>query len=162
MNAKQCTEITDNGMPLRQGDILFFSVKGDSEKYGIVVTGDCDIAQKKCRGIISYCTVTTAKYYIASEILLDICNPEIDKLKVAVTKSVCKEMLPIVDKPTLQYIVEEAVAAGIAAGRRQGAVPAPAAAPRASPPTPSTGKGNPRAKTAAPHPIRGPVWSTAP
>ena len=30
-----------------------------------------------------------------------------------VTKSVCKEMLPIVDKPTLQYIVEEAVAAGI-------------------------------------------------
>ena len=30
-----------------------------------------------------------------------------------VTKSVCKEMLPIVDKPTIQYIVEEAVAAGI-------------------------------------------------
>ena len=30
-----------------------------------------------------------------------------------VTKSVCKEMLPIVDKPTLLYIVEEAVAAGI-------------------------------------------------
>ena len=30
-----------------------------------------------------------------------------------VTKSVCTEMLPIVDKPTLQYIVEEAVAAGI-------------------------------------------------
>ena len=30
-----------------------------------------------------------------------------------ITKSVCKEMLPIVDKPTLQYIVEEAVSAGI-------------------------------------------------
>ena len=30
-----------------------------------------------------------------------------------VTKSVPKEMLPIVDKPTLQYIVEEAVASGI-------------------------------------------------
>ncbi len=30
-----------------------------------------------------------------------------------VTKAVCKEMLPIVDKPTLQYIVEEAVASGI-------------------------------------------------
>lgn len=30
-----------------------------------------------------------------------------------VTKSVCKEMLPIVDKPTLQYIVEEAVASGL-------------------------------------------------
>lgn len=30
-----------------------------------------------------------------------------------ITKSVCKEMLPIVDKPTLLYIVEEAVAAGM-------------------------------------------------
>lgn len=29
------------------------------------------------------------------------------------TKAVAKELLPIVDKPTLQYIVEEAVAAGI-------------------------------------------------
>ena len=29
------------------------------------------------------------------------------------TKAVPKEMLPIVDKPTLQYIVEEAVAAGV-------------------------------------------------
>ena len=30
-----------------------------------------------------------------------------------VTKSVCKEMLPIVDKPTIQYIVEEAKKSGI-------------------------------------------------
>ena len=30
-----------------------------------------------------------------------------------VTKAVCKEMLPIVDKPTIAYIVEEAAAAGI-------------------------------------------------
>ena len=29
------------------------------------------------------------------------------------TKAVPKEMVPIVDKPTLQYIVEEAVASGI-------------------------------------------------
>src|SRR5688572_19560550 len=29
------------------------------------------------------------------------------------TKAIPKEMLPIVDKPTLQYIVEEAVAAGV-------------------------------------------------
>ncbi len=30
-----------------------------------------------------------------------------------IAKSVCKEMLPIVDRPSLQYLVEEAVAAGI-------------------------------------------------
>ena len=29
------------------------------------------------------------------------------------TKNMPKEMFPIVDKPTIQYIVEEAVAAGI-------------------------------------------------
>jgi UTP--glucose-1-phosphate uridylyltransferase len=43
------------------------------------------------------------------------------------TKSVPKEMLPIVDKPTLQYIVEEAVAAGmrdivLINGRGKGAI----------------------------------------
>ncbi len=31
------------------------------------------------------------------------------------TKSQPKEMLPIVDKPTIQYVVEEAVEAGITA-----------------------------------------------
>mgnify|MGYP005754506545 CR=1 FL=1 len=30
-----------------------------------------------------------------------------------ITKAMPKEMLPIVDKPSIQYIVEEAVAAGI-------------------------------------------------
>lgn len=30
-----------------------------------------------------------------------------------VTKAMPKEMLPIVDKPTIQYIVEEAIASGI-------------------------------------------------
>jgi UTP--glucose-1-phosphate uridylyltransferase len=29
------------------------------------------------------------------------------------TKSVPKEMLPVIDRPAIQYIVEEAVAAGI-------------------------------------------------
>ncbi|NLI67642.1 MAG: NTP transferase domain-containing protein, partial [Bacilli bacterium] len=29
------------------------------------------------------------------------------------TKAMPKEMLPIVDKPTIQYIVEEAIASGI-------------------------------------------------
>ena len=29
------------------------------------------------------------------------------------TKSLPKEMLPVVDKPSIQYVVEEAVAAGL-------------------------------------------------
>lgn len=30
-----------------------------------------------------------------------------------VTKAIAKEMLPIIDKPTIQFIVEEAIEAGI-------------------------------------------------
>src|SRR5574343_555182 len=44
------------------------------------------------------------------------------------TKAVAKEMLPIVDKPLIQYAVEEAVAAGIdtmifVTGRNKNAIP---------------------------------------
>ena len=91
MKTEQCTEITNNSTPLRQGDILYFYNKGEDEKFGIIVTGDCDIAQHKCRGRISYCTITTAKYYIATELLLDFCIlPEINKLKENVLREVCK------------------------------------------------------------------------
>lgn len=91
MNTEQCTEITDNSIPLRQGDILFFDQKAESERYGIVVTGDCDITQKKCRRIISYCTITTAKYYISSEVLYDLCiKKEINILNNYILKNVCK------------------------------------------------------------------------
>ncbi|MGI5092769.1 hypothetical protein [Treponema socranskii] len=90
MNATQCTEIIDNSTPLRQGDILLFPTKRKSEKYGIVVTGDCDIAQKKCRKIISYCTITTAKYYISTEVMYDaFISKEISKLEEFVLKNVC-------------------------------------------------------------------------
>lgn len=91
MNTEQCTEIINNSTPLRQGDILLFSSKCESEKYGIVITGDCDIIQNKCRQIISYCTITTAKYYISTELLYDICiSSEISKAEKNITKTVCK------------------------------------------------------------------------
>lgn len=72
METEQCTEITFNSIPVRQGDILLFDQRPEGEKYGIIVTGDCDIVQKKCRGIISYCTITTAKYYISTELLPEV------------------------------------------------------------------------------------------
>lgn len=91
MDTEQCTEITSNSTPLRQGDILLFKSKCESEKYGIVITGDCDIIQNKCRQIISYCTITTVKYYISTELLYDICiSSEISKVEKNITKTVCK------------------------------------------------------------------------
>lgn len=89
MKTEQCSEIIDNSTPLRQGDILLFPCKMEDEKYGIVVTGDCDIAQKKCRRIISYCTITTVKYYIATEVMYDdFISKEITKLEDVVLKNV--------------------------------------------------------------------------
>ncbi|WP_315450841.1 hypothetical protein [uncultured Treponema sp.] len=93
MNTEQCTEITDNSIPLRQGDILLFPKKEERERYGIVVTGDCDIAQKKCRRIISYCTITTANYYISTEVMYDaVISKEINKLEESVLKNVYSQL----------------------------------------------------------------------
>ena len=93
MNTGQCTEIKDNSTKLRQGDILLFPSKQEDEQFGIVVTGDCDIAQNKCRRIISYCTITTAKYYISREVMFDICiSSEIENLKNKVIKQVRKKL----------------------------------------------------------------------
>jgi len=46
------------------------------------------------------------------------------------TKSIPKEMLPIVDKPAIQYVVEEAIRAGLSdvlliTGRNKGALERP-------------------------------------
>ena len=91
MNLEQCTEIINNSTPVRQGDILLFDQKPEGEKYGIIVTGDCDIFQKKCRGIISYCTITTVKHYISTELLPEIyILKEINRLKEIVLRGVCK------------------------------------------------------------------------
>lgn len=93
VNTEQCTEITDNSEKLRQGDILFFPNNSEDKKFGIIVTGDCDIAQNKCRRIISYCTITTVKYYISTELLFDTCiSTEMAKLKNNVIKLVCREL----------------------------------------------------------------------
>ena len=69
MNTKECTEILSNKQSLRQGDIFKFLKEDDDKLYGIVITGDCDIDKNKCKGIISYCNITTAKYYIQTEYL---------------------------------------------------------------------------------------------
>ncbi len=69
MSSKECTEITNSKDPLRQGDIFLFNDNGDNNKFGIIVTGDCDLAHHKSGGIISYCSITTAKYYIEKEII---------------------------------------------------------------------------------------------
>lgn len=107
MDTEQCTEITNNSTPLQQGDILYFHENQDDEKYGIVVTGDCDITQHKCRGKISYCTITTAKYYIATELLFDFCVlPEMNKLKENVLKGVCKLLNAEQSNSFLQTLLE--------------------------------------------------------
>lgn len=86
----EVSEIKDSASQIRQGDILLFKNNDDSSKYGIVVTGDCDIVQKKCREIITYCVITSVKYFIFHEFLKDNCiDKELNKLKESIIKKSC-------------------------------------------------------------------------
>lgn len=88
---EECSKIENSSSPIQQGDILIFPDNDDGSKYGIIVTGDCDIAQKKCRGVISYCNITTVKYFITHEFLKDnFIEKELKKLEENITKRTCK------------------------------------------------------------------------
>ena len=61
-------ELRDLSEPLRQGDVLVWSenpAQDPWKKLGIVVTADCDLAQSKHRGVLSYCPVLTLNDFLA-------------------------------------------------------------------------------------------------
>lgn len=66
---EECSAILTTDEAIQQGDILFFSDGKDCEKYGVVVTGDCDLAQGKFGDSISYCFILTLEEYINNFIL---------------------------------------------------------------------------------------------
>ncbi len=88
----ECEPITNNTEPLRQGDIIQFVKKGEDERFGIIVTGDCDIAHNKCKGIISYCNITTAQWYILSDFLKEQIYKELNQIENKIKNVVGKEL----------------------------------------------------------------------
>ena len=88
----ECEPIINNTEPLRQGDIIRFEKKGEDEQFGIIVTGDCDIAHNKCKGIISYCNITTARWYILADFLKEHIYKELARIENIIKKNVEKEL----------------------------------------------------------------------
>ncbi|WP_432050205.1 hypothetical protein [Verrucosispora sp. NA02020] len=68
----ECTPVAD-GAPIRQGDIFIFRDRRfDSDiwrKAGVIVTADCDIANDKHAGIISYVPILPIRDYLAWRII---------------------------------------------------------------------------------------------
>jgi hypothetical protein len=64
----ECVPALD-GSPLRQGDVFVFNDDVDDlgglQKFGIVVTADCDLANDKHFGIVSYVPVLPLPDYVA-------------------------------------------------------------------------------------------------
>jgi len=63
----ECIGVNENE-DIRQGDVFeFTSPKSIWERYGVVITGDCDIAQQKNSDIYSYCPIIDTKTYLLTE-----------------------------------------------------------------------------------------------
>ncbi|WP_345624987.1 hypothetical protein [Rugosimonospora acidiphila] len=68
----ECTPVAD-GASIRQGDIFIFrdSPTGDDiwKKAGVIVTADCDIANDKHAGILSYVPIFPLRDYLAWRVM---------------------------------------------------------------------------------------------
>lgn len=49
---------------IRQGTVIKFVGKNLDESYGIIVTGNCDIANDKYGKFLSWCPIYSFEYYI--------------------------------------------------------------------------------------------------
>lgn len=54
---------------LSQGIILKFPKNSEEERYGIIITGDCDIAQDKYGKFLSYCYIESLKSYFYTKFI---------------------------------------------------------------------------------------------
>ena len=77
----ECSKIEDETTDLRQGDIFVYNDDDGKEAYGIIITGDCDISQNKCNGLITTCRIYSAAYHIKNYILKEKCKKQLKTLE---------------------------------------------------------------------------------
>lgn len=77
----ECTKIEDETSDLSQGDIFVYYDEDGNEAYGIIITGDCDISQNKCNGLITSCRIYSASYHIKNYILSERCKKQLSILE---------------------------------------------------------------------------------
>lgn len=71
---------------IRQGTVIKFVGKKLDDSYGIIVTGNCDIAQDKYGNFLSWCPIYSFEYYIDNFFIQDKCRKKVDNLKSSLKK----------------------------------------------------------------------------
>jgi hypothetical protein len=68
MRGSSFFQSVDGDSPIRQGDIIVpYNIDESNEEkiqFGVIVTADCDIVQKKMGNFFTYVTMVTANYYL--------------------------------------------------------------------------------------------------
>lgn len=71
---------------IRQGTVIKFVGKNLDESYGIIVTGNCDIANDKYGKFLSWCPIYSFEYYINNFFIQAQCRKKVIKLKNSLKK----------------------------------------------------------------------------
>lgn len=102
----ECREITSKDKEIEQGDILFFRDGKECEKFGVVITSDCDLHNHKHGKYVSYCSILSLQEYIETEFLFKKCKKMINREKEQIKKMI-KETFSIktLDDDAFEYII---------------------------------------------------------
>lgn len=91
---------------LEQGTIIKFINNPPEKKYGIIVTGDCDIAQNKYGDYLSYCFIMPLEIYIKKYFLPKMINKKINKIKEKLFDQVQQNnSLPSLSMDALDHLI---------------------------------------------------------
>ncbi len=85
----ECSPFTPTD-DISQGTIIKFLNASEEDRYGIIVTGDCDIDKEKFGEFLSYCSIFTLKYYIENFYIPKKCKSEIKGKLSSLKKEIIK------------------------------------------------------------------------
>lgn len=71
---------------ISQGTIIKFENRPEDETYAIIVTGDCDIAQRKFGKYLSFCYILSLKTYVSDFLIQKLCIKKIERNKQCIFK----------------------------------------------------------------------------
>lgn len=88
-----------------QGTIIKFCNENQQEyKYGIIVTGDCDIAQEKHGIYLSYCCIMPLEYYIKKFYIQKKCKNKLSKIIGQIKENVFEILNRKLDDRAMEHV----------------------------------------------------------
>jgi hypothetical protein len=106
----ECSPANDD-QPLQQGDLFEWRAQSSDpyKKYGIIVTADCDLAQRKHFGVVSYVPILTLRDYWRLHVLPTRLDRILPPVLGQLTKimRVAQQKLTAYPTPLSEAVVEE-------------------------------------------------------